>query len=152
MTEINQNSLTEESTSVQIHLGILQNVISRMASNSASSKTWCITIVSAVLAIVADKGKPDFILLALIPIILFFALDTYYLAMEKGFRNSYETFVGKIHRKTLKLEDLYLVKLEGDYSKFQIESLKSFSVWGFYVLVALLVIAVKFFFISPTHS
>ncbi|MEI8208945.1 MAG: hypothetical protein WCG16_07060 [Methylococcales bacterium] len=145
MTEINQNSLAEESTSVQIHLGILQNVIARMASNSASSKTWCITIVSTVLVIVADKGKSDFIILALIPIILFCALDTYYLAMEKGFRASYETFVGKIHRQSLTLEDLYLVKLEGNQIKLHIESLKSFSVWGFYVLVALLVIAVKFF-------
>jgi len=42
---------------VQSHLTILQAVIQRMASNSASSKTWCVTLVSAILVIVADKGK-----------------------------------------------------------------------------------------------
>ena len=140
MTENNPRALlSEESPSVQIHLGVLQNVIESMASNSTSSKTWCITIVSAVLVVVADKGKPDFALLALIPIILFLALDTYYLAMEKGFRNSYNVFVRKIHEKTLTLEDLYSVKPEGSQSKLQIESLKSFSIWGFYSVLVLLI-------------
>src|SRR6266571_4395954 len=31
-----------------------------MATNSASSKTWCVTLVFAVVVIIADKGKPDF--------------------------------------------------------------------------------------------
>lgn len=140
MTENNPRILlSEESPSVQIHLGILQNVIERMASNSTSSKTWCITIVSAVLVVVADKGKPDFALLALIPSILFLALDTYYLAMEQGFRNSYNVFVRKIYEQTLTLEDLYSVKPEGNQFKLQIESLKSFSIWGFYSVLVLLI-------------
>ena len=80
--------LTESSPSVQIHLNILQGVIERMASNSNSSKAWCITIVSAILVVVADKGKPDYAYIAFIPTLLFFALDTYYLALEKGFRNT----------------------------------------------------------------
>jgi hypothetical protein len=141
-------SLPEDSPSVQIHLEILQNVIERMASNSTSSKTWCITIVSAVLVVIADKGKPDFALLALIPTILFLALDTYYLAMEKGFRKSYESFVKKIHQKTLTLEDLYSVKPEGNQSKLQLESLKSFSVWGFYSVLILLITLAKWFVLT----
>lgn len=148
MTDINQsNGLSEESPSVQMHLGILQNTIERMASNSTSSKTWCITVVSAMLVVVADKNKPDFALLSFIPIILFLALDTYYLAMEKGFRKSYNIFVRKVHEKTLVLEDLYSIKPDGDQSKLQIESLKSFSIWGFYVTLAFLVGFVKLFII-----
>lgn len=149
MTNTNPTiSLPEDSPSVQIHLEILQNVIERMASNSTSSKTWCITIVSAVLVVIADKGKPDFALLALIPTILFLALDTYYLAMEKGFRKSYESFVKKIHQKTLTLEDLYSVKPEGNQSKLQLESLKSFSVWGFYSVLILLITLAKWFVLT----
>jgi hypothetical protein len=134
-----QPSLSESSPSVQTHLGIIQGVIERMASNSTSSKAWCITIVSAVLVIVADKGKPDFAFIALIPILLFLALDAYYLAMEKGFRNSYNQFVRKLHQSKLTPEDLYSIKPEGEPSLLQIEALKSFSVWGFYLVLGLLV-------------
>lgn len=48
----------ENSQAIQTHLEITQSVIQRMAVNSASCKTWCITLVSAILVIVADKGKP----------------------------------------------------------------------------------------------
>jgi hypothetical protein len=51
-----------------------------MAANSASCKGWCIAITSAILVLVADKSKPDYALIALIPILLFLALDAYYLA------------------------------------------------------------------------
>ena len=54
----NLQKLDETSPSIQTHLGISQGVIQRMADNSTSSKAWCITIVSAILVIVADKGKP----------------------------------------------------------------------------------------------
>jgi len=131
--------LSEASPSVQTHLGILQGVIVRMASNSTSCKAWCITVVSAVLVIVADKGKPDFALIAFIPNFLFMALDAYYLSMEKGFRNSYNSFVKKIHEASLTAEDLYSVKPEGKTITLQIEAIKSFSVWGFYLVVALLI-------------
>lgn len=132
-------NLPEESPSVQTHLGILQRVIDRMAANSTSSKAWCIAIVSAVLVIVSDKGKPDFVLLALLPTLLFFGLDAYYLALEKGFRNSYKSFVKKIHDGTLTPEDLYSIAPEGNASALQLQALQSFSVWGFYVVLALLI-------------
>jgi len=132
-------NISEASPSVQTHLGILQGVIERMASNSTSSKAWCITIVSAVLVIVADKGKPDFAFIAFIPTFLFLSLDAYYLAMEKGFRNSYNAFVKKLHEGELMPEDLYSVKPVGNQSKLQIEALKSFSVWGFYIVLGLLI-------------
>jgi hypothetical protein len=67
--------LSEESASVQAHLQILQSVIQRMASNSTSCKEWCITIVSAILVLIADKGKPELVWLALFPTFLFLALD-----------------------------------------------------------------------------
>jgi len=140
MTDSNKNdSLSETSPSVQMHLNIIQGVIERMASNSTSSKAWCIAIVSAVLVIVADKGKPNFAFLAFIPTLLFLALDTYYLALEKGFRNSYNSFVKKVHGGNLTPEDLYSVVPEGNQSALQIEALKSFSVWGFYVVLGLLI-------------
>lgn len=138
-----RRDVTETSPFVQTHLGIIQGVIERMASNSTSSKAWCITIVSAILVIVAEKGKPDLALLALIPAVLFLALDTYYLALEKGFRTSYTSFVKKIYDGILMPEDLYSVVPEGKMCGLQLEALKSFSVWGFYGALMLLVLVVK---------
>ena len=54
-----KQQLSEESASVQSHLQIMQGVIQRMASNSTSCKAWCITIVSAILVLIADKNKPE---------------------------------------------------------------------------------------------
>lgn len=131
MTEESLHELTEDSPSVQTHIGIIQGVIERMASNSTSSKAWCIALVTAVLVIVANKGKPTLALLSLIPIILFLSLDTYYLALEKGFKNSYQCFVKKVHDGTLIPEDLYYVVPDRN-NKLRREAIKSFSVWGFY--------------------
>lgn len=129
--------------SIQTHLGILQNVIQRMASNSSASKAWCVTLVSAVLVIVADKGKPDYAFIALLPTVIFAALDAYYLALEKSFRNSYNCFISKLHNKALTEIDLYSVAPKGNMSTLQIESFMSFSVWGFYVSLALLILITK---------
>ena len=138
-TEQTASPLSEASPSVQAHLGMLQSVIQRMASNSTSCKTWCITVVSAILVIVADKGKPDYAFIALVPTLLFLVLDAYYLALEKAFRASYADFVKKLHSGVAKAEDLYAVAPIGSHSKYQIEALTSFSVWGFYATLFVLI-------------
>jgi len=96
-----------------------------------------------VLVIVADKGKPEYTWIALLPTIVFAALDAYYLALEKGFRNSYNDFIAKLHNKTLTTEDLYSVAPKGSISRLQFQSVKSFSVWGFYVSIAALIAITK---------
>lgn len=136
-------SIDPTSPSIQTHLSILQNVIQRMAVNSSSSKAWCITLVSAVLVIVADKGKPDYAYIAFLPTLVFAALDAYYLALEKAFRNSYNDFISKLHGKRLTETDLYSVAPKGNISLLQIASLKSFSVWGFYLSLVVLILITK---------
>lgn len=144
MTGLDQNiPIDGTSPSIQTHLGILQNVIQRMASNSSACKTWCVTLVSAVLVIVADKGKPDYAFIAMLPTFVFAALDAYYLAHEKAFRNSYNDFISKLHNKTLTETDLYSVLPKGNMSSLQWESVKSFSIWGFYVSLAVLIVITK---------
>ena len=66
-----QQPLNTESPAVQAHLTILQGVIQRMADNSRACKTWCITLVSAILILVARQGVGDLLLLAGIPLLLF---------------------------------------------------------------------------------
>ena len=137
------NVLNETSPSVQTHLGIVQGVIERMAANSSQCKAWCITIVSAILVIIADKGKPDFTWIALLPTTLFMFLDVYYLTLEKRFRESYDKFVKSLHTGALSTEDLYFVEAAGNICKHVVTSLKSFSIWGFYLGLVFLVIITR---------
>ena len=76
-------------SAAQAHMTMLQGIVQRMAANSASCKTWCITIVSAVVVAVADKGNANLLWIAALPIPAFFMLDVYYLGLERGFRESY---------------------------------------------------------------
>ncbi|MHB9146313.1 MAG: hypothetical protein ACYC5Y_13375 [Symbiobacteriia bacterium] len=110
-------------------------MIQRMASNSSSSKAWCITVVSAVLVVVADKSKPSYAWIAVIPTALFFTLDAYYLALERSFRKSYNTFVDKLHRGRVDPTDLYVVTPSGSIGREFLKALQSFSVWPLYVTI-----------------
>ena len=129
----------EDSAAVQAHLNIAQSVIQRMASNSASCKAWCITLVSAILVIVADKGKPHYALIAVVPTLLFLVLDTYYLALERCFRQSYNNFIEKLHAGRVVATDLYAVTPTGSIVKTFLKSLWSFSIWPFYATLGVMI-------------
>ncbi len=143
MTNSEKAQLSETSPSVQTHLNIIQSVIQRMATNSTSCKAWGIALVSAVLVIVADSGNPEFAWIAIIPTLLFLALDAYYLALEKGFRESYNYFVRKVHDGTIAPEDLYAINPRGKMLDHQIAAFRSFSVWSFYLTLLAMIAIIR---------
>ena len=125
-------NLDAGSSAVQAHLSIMQGVIQRMAENSRSCKVWCITIVSATLILVARTGDAEHVLIAFVPTVLFLMLDTYYLALERGFRHSYDRLVDDLHEGNLRLDHLYRVASLGSlFSHFR-SSLASLSILPFY--------------------
>lgn len=138
-----KNEFEENPQAIQAHLQIAQSVIQRMASNSSSCKAWCITLVSAILVIVAGKTDSQYALIAVIPTILFLVLDTYYLALENGFRQSYNIFIDKLHKDDIVASDLYAISATGRLCKNFFKSFCSFSIWPFYLmLLAMIWIAV----------
>ncbi len=76
------------------HLEFIQDVITRMNTNSFQMKGWMVAIVSAILAIYADTGKHGFVLVALLPALIFWLLDAYYLWQERKFRGLYNDVAG----------------------------------------------------------
>ena len=102
-----KRTLNEESSAVRTHLEIVQGVIQRMAENSRSCKVWCVTLVAATLVLVARTGEPQHALIALVPTLLFLFLDSYYLALERSFIKSQNTFVAKLHNGKLASTDVY---------------------------------------------
>lgn len=140
MTE--SRSYDAESSAVQTHLKIMQGVIERMAENSRSCKVWCVTLVSASLILVAMTDKPDYILVALVPVVMFLILDTYYLALERAFRGSYNTFVEKLKNDNISSSDLYIVKPTGTIPRLFMHSLRSFSIYIFYPILMISVLII----------
>ncbi|HUV93600.1 MAG TPA: hypothetical protein VMX14_02050 [Anaerolineae bacterium] len=143
--------LDYNSPSVQSSLTILQDVITRMAGNSASAKTWCVALVSAILVLLADRGSPALVWMALAPILLFCMLDTYYLALEKDFRDRYNELVRKLHAGEAALHDLFVVLPPGESPltlRNTSRAFKSFSVWPFYTIQVVILLAVWFLLFS----
>ena len=133
---VENQSLNENSVAVQKHLEIMQGVINRMAENSRSCKLWCVTLVAAVLVLVARTGEPLHALIALTPAVVLYVLDAYYLSLERGFRRSYRTFVSKVHNDQLSTTDLYAIATTGSVAKGVFWAMfRSFSVLPFYLVV-----------------
>ena len=127
------------SPAVQTHLSILQGIIGRMNSNSVTCKTSCLVSIAAAMVALAVSDKLTWTPIAIIPTILFLILDIYYLAQERSFRHSYNTFVDKLHKDgEIDLLDLY--KIVPGRKEF-LASLYSFAIWPFYsTLLALILI------------
>lgn len=135
-----------DSPAVQSYLTILQGVIGRMASNSAGAKTWCIALVSAIIVVIADKGEPEYVWIALVPVGLFFLLDAYYLGLERQFRERYNDFIGKLHEGNAEVNDVFIVTPGGGLTgsmKAALVACGSVSIWPFYFLLALMLLAVR---------
>jgi hypothetical protein len=67
------------------HLEFIQAVISRMATNSFLFKGWAITIAAALSAFGAVETRAGLLTIALVSTVMFWALDGYYLWLERGF-------------------------------------------------------------------
>jgi hypothetical protein len=137
--------ITIESTAVHNYLNNLQAVINRMAANCASSKAWCITLISAVIVFATDKQKPDAIWISIIPIILFFVLDAYYLGLERKFRHIYNNFIKKLHSSHVEATDIFLMTPPKKPNTLvsTLQAGRSVSVWPFYALIMLLLVILR---------
>ena len=78
------------------HLKMIQGVIERMGRNSFQLKAWSAALATGWLAFVAQGGtgqlQPG--ILVLVPFIILFALDGYFLWQERLFRGLYDNIRG----------------------------------------------------------
>ena len=72
------------------HLEMIQGIINRMASNSFMLKGWAVTLVAGVFALAAKDTDKLYFLVAYIPVIIFWGLDSYYLLQERLYRDLYK--------------------------------------------------------------
>lgn len=72
------------------HLDLIQGVITRMASNSFMLKGWAVTLVAGIFVLAGKDTDKLYFLVAYIPVIVFWGLDSYYLLQERLYRSLYE--------------------------------------------------------------
>ena len=95
--------MNEQFTETDRHyISLLQENINRMSGNSSSCKTWLVTLVAAILAIQLTSDELRNVLwVALGLIVLFYILDSYYLALERKFVSIEKEFI----KQALEKED-----------------------------------------------
>ena len=76
------------------HLEFIQATIVRMGANSFLIKNWCITLITSLTTAVLvlsedDIIKTQIVSVLIIPVILFWVLDGYFLSQERKFRKLY---------------------------------------------------------------
>jgi len=71
------------------HLELIQGVINRMAGNSFALKGWAVTLVAGIFALSSKDADKMYFLVAYIPILVFWGLDSYYLLQGRLFRSLY---------------------------------------------------------------
>lgn len=80
------------------YLQMMQENITRMASNSANCKTWLVTLTTGLLAIGASiESLNGWLFLTLLPIFVFWSMDAYYLKLERGLRNRERLFINIVN-------------------------------------------------------
>lgn len=72
------------------HLEFIQDVITRMGRNSFALKGWTVTIVAALFALSFKAPNSHIIWIGIIPIVLFWYLDSFYLQQERLYRSLYD--------------------------------------------------------------
>ena len=78
------------------YLQMMQSNIERMAANSANCKTWMVAFVTAFMALGSSVAVAKYWLaLGIIPVLLFWYLDTFYLHLERGMCNRERDFLNK---------------------------------------------------------
>lgn len=126
----------KESTAVQTHIMALQNIITRMGNNSANCKTWSVTLVAAILVLLADKSKADFFWISYIPLGLFWLLDAFYLGLEKHFRDCHTNFLKALNSKHFDFSLIYEIPPPKAKLRLTGRGLSSFATSPFYLLLS----------------
>ncbi len=92
------------------HLELIQGVINRMAFNSFMLKGWSVVLVSAVLVLISPQDGDNRALIGLLPTLVFWGLDGYFLYQERLYRALYD------HVRVLAPDEIDFSMKTGDFA------------------------------------
>ncbi|NTS41918.1 hypothetical protein HRG84_13460 [Flavisolibacter sp. BT320] len=124
---------------------LLQNIITRMNSNSFMIKGWAITIVSAVLALLASTDNQSFIAITAVPILVFWISDSFYLQTERRFVTLYKKAIVKNSTLEAFSMDIKADAIKNQQGNSYFESFFSRTILSFYLSLLIVAVACIFF-------
>ena len=124
------------------HLGFIESIITRMATNSFLLKGWSITLLAAIFALSVKDANSQFLLIAYLPIILFWVLDGYFYQQECLYRDLYKKVAADEQ-----LSEAFTLdpRSQGVQSKSVLCCAADKTVWPIYALLVILVVLAKAF-------
>ena len=72
------------------YLEAIQRVVDRLSNISFILKGWAVSLVAGLMALAASGSNQGFVLIAYIPIVVFWFLDAYFLMMERQYRDLFK--------------------------------------------------------------
>jgi len=118
-------------------LEMIQNIITRMSTNSFMLKGWAVTLVAGTFALLNIESNNLVFLIAYIPVVLFWLLDSYYLQLERKYRRLYNNTLENPYDE-VDFKILVLPSKSEDKTCFY-QCLLSCTELGFYLPLTLLV-------------
>jgi len=121
-------------------VGIVQDIISRMGTNSFLLKGWAATLVVASLIV---QGAPYHHYVALLPLFIFWCLDAYFLRTERLYRKLYDWLIINRQKSDEFLLDMNKASLEKRFGKEMsciLEVMFSKTLVAFYGLLLVIII------------
>ena len=127
------------------HLKMIQDVITRMASNSASMKRYAVIVVGAgfVLLRLSENTSAWSVLPLTIMLGVMGILDAWYLHLEQLFRDLYNDARTKEQTRFTMDISRFRQKRGGAF-RGVVKKLCSLSVWSFYLTLALILVSAAF--------
>jgi len=124
------------------HLEFIQQIVTRLASNSFAYKGWTVVLVTGLFALGSKDATPAYLLVGALPAIAFWGLDAYYLRQERLFRELYDAVRLRGETNSQSGEFAMSTTPVSDRVDGWLRTLGSRSLWPFYgTMVAVTIIA-----------
>lgn len=135
----------KEETNKIGHLNMIQEIITRMGNNSFSLKQWSVGIMVAIYAF-AGESSHKAVIVTIIPLIVFWILDAYYLMIERKFRCLYdEVRIKKEEEIDFDMSFKFIRVKMSDVKKYCfLKILFSKTIWPFYIVCILTTLIIYF--------
>ncbi|MCP4405732.1 MAG: hypothetical protein GY801_51570 [bacterium] len=115
-------------------VGLIQDIIKRMASNSFMIKGWTLTLVVATFLIKVQSHQA---FIAFIPLLVFWYLDAYFLRQERLYRKLYNWVIENRLNTDEKLLDMNAYRFQ-EQEQSSIRIMFSSTLGWFYGMMAFL--------------
>jgi hypothetical protein len=120
-----------DNPAVKDQIDLLQAVISRLANNSSSRKTWCVSLFGALLGLAGVSHVASLAAFAIVPVVIFGFMDTMYLAQEKSYRDLTKRIVNAIRDGSYDRSHLFEVSAHLNPNHV-FRAIASWSIWPVY--------------------